>query len=97
MRDVDTLIRTLSAFMRKKLAANEHKPHWLDEDYGQLLLGIHNEIYELMSEIANPESTEESIWCEAADVANYVSMVADFVTKRKQREGISNGFALLEE
>ena len=92
MRDIDTLITTLGAFQRLKLVANESKPDWKEEEYGSLLLGLHSEVYELLAEIASPQATVESIWCEAADVANLAAMIASHVAERKRRESIGAEF-----
>lgn len=83
MRDIDTLITTLSAYQRLKLTENSHKPGWEEEQFDSLILGLHSEKYELLAEIADPDSTPEKIWREAADVANYAAMLASEAVRRK--------------
>lgn len=82
MRDVDTLILTLGAYQRMKLAENEHKPDWLDEDYGQLLLNLECERREFIVELGNPDATPESVWREGADLANFAAMICQHFAKR---------------
>ena len=85
-RDTDRLISTLSAFMRRKFEINVDKPHWDDEEYGQLIVGMYAEVQEFLVELGSPDATPESIWNEAADIANYCSMIADVAGKRKRKE-----------
>lgn len=85
MRDVDTLISTISAYMRYKLVANEHKPHWTEEDHNSLFLGLQDEISELIQEIGNPDFSAERVWSEVADVCNFACFLADLAVKTKTK------------
>lgn len=89
MRDIDTLIRTLSAYQRLKLTENEHKKPWELEEQGELILGMHREWNEFFIELSKPSATSTSIWSEAADIANYVSFLADREVKKRFKEAES--------
>jgi hypothetical protein len=69
------LISDMSGAMRRKLAANRHKRHWLDPEVtDSYLLGrLKEEIIELEYAILAGEAR----WPEAADVANLAAMLAD--------------------
>lgn len=79
------LITTLSAYMRRKLMENEHKPGWEDEKFGDLLIGLHEEKYEWLDEIRRSDSSVESMWGEAADLCNYIAMVTDAAVKKRMK------------
>lgn len=83
MRDIDKLIDTLSAYMRLKLTENENKGSWMEEDYGQLLINLECERREFIVELGSPDATAESVWREAADLANFAAMVCQHFAKRK--------------
>ena len=81
-RDIETLILTLSGYMRKKLLANQHKPHWRSNTDEQLDDSLRDEWWELGEAIAG--SNVEEAWLEAADVAIFAAFRADKLAHEKK-------------
>lgn len=76
----EQLIQNASAYMRMKLAANRHKPHWLTESEGQLVEELAEEWNELSQALLtyqlSPTAKQlEEVKREAADVHNYLEML----------------------
>ena len=69
------LIVTLGFWMAERLAANSHKSRWVDLGTVELLKRIRKELTELELALARGESST-SVAQEAADVANYLAMLA---------------------
>ena len=64
--------------MEAQLRANDHKPGWKDEDRGDLMERLHDEVGELEVELVYRGSRRPGLVLkEAADVANFAMMVAD--------------------
>lgn len=81
-RDIETLIQTLSGYMRKKLLANQHKPHWRTHTDGHLESRLLEEEYELYEAILKKD--DEGAWLEAADVAIFAAFRADKLAHEKK-------------
>ena len=88
MSDVDILIATLSAYMRKGMLVNEHNDSWENEEYGELIIATNEKKYEFLAELANLDATPNDIWNKAADVCSYVVFLADRAVKRKINEDV---------
>ena len=69
-------IRRLAKEMEKQLAANAHKGHWRDCNPDFLFGELQTHVDELRKRyhMGTPPGT---IWHEAADVANFLMMLAD--------------------
>lgn len=73
--------------MERKLAANDHKGHWDNCDFGYLSRRLHQEAKELSRALQRlksyagtypvAEKTVQGVIDEAADVANFAMMIAD--------------------
>ena len=74
-REENSLVEDMATNMRRKLAANRHKRHWLNEEVtdAYLIGRLREEVDELEAAVAAGEET----WPEAADVANLAAMIAD--------------------
>jgi NTP pyrophosphatase (non-canonical NTP hydrolase) len=73
-----TLVHKLEKRMLHKLRKNQHKSHWREEPVDWLLMRLKEEVAELEQAVMCEPG--ESIWNEAADVANIAAMVADVCT-----------------
>jgi len=65
--------------MERRLAAHDEdrdRDGWLGEPLEYLHIRLRTEVAELVLAIANQEGSE-SVWREAADVANFAMMLAD--------------------
>jgi len=81
----DRLVRELERGMRRKLAANRHKVSWDQLDPWICIQRAQDELEELrrvLTQSETGEATVEDVLLEAADVANFVGMVADIVRRR---------------
>lgn len=61
--------------MEEKLAANDHKGGWENEDIGYLLTRLREELDELVNAV--DFGTQKDVVGEAADIANFAMMIAD--------------------
>lgn len=77
------LVSTLSKYCFEKLEQNSHKDHWGKERMNMLFYYLYQEITEIQSAMLTRESPE-AVWREAADVANFVAMIADNYEKGKK-------------
>jgi NTP pyrophosphatase (non-canonical NTP hydrolase) len=68
---------TLARAMEERLRANEAKGHWAGCTFGYLFTRLHEELSELSNAMAFEHESPEQVWREAADVANFVMMLAD--------------------
>jgi len=71
--------------MENKLKHHDAKGHWNDCDIDWLFTRVQDEIIELLEAIdlhKQGEGTSEEIIKEAADVANFVMMIADIVNEK---------------
>ena len=69
------LVRKLSDVQREKLRYNRHKDHWRHYSPKQMLRRAETELRELRRAI-EADKPAPDVWAEAADVANFVAMVA---------------------
>lgn len=86
MSDFDMLISTLSAYMRKESVANEHKKNGDNEEYGGLIIAMHEKKYGFLAELANPDATPEDIWNKAASLCNDIVFLANESVRRKTND-----------
>lgn len=80
-RDFDPVLTRFAADMRAKLMLpkNLAKPHWRDSDIQFLLERLDDEVHELRRAIENAYTYDRKlIRKEAADVANFAMMIADW-------------------
>lgn len=70
-------VALFALLMEKKLAANDHKPHWCYEEKEVLWAKLMAELYELQVELVKPHNDAEKIALEAADLANFAMMLVD--------------------
>ena len=72
-------VRWFAEQMELRLRANDHKGGWQDEDPLWLWANIHHEELELHHALyLNPPVDRQAVIREAADVANFAMMVADW-------------------
>ena len=76
MREVEPTLQAYLNVMREKLAENEHKGHWRDEDVDFLLDRVAEELRELRLAVWLGEGPR-AVAREAADVGAIAMMVAD--------------------
>jgi NTP pyrophosphatase (non-canonical NTP hydrolase) len=77
---VRQVVRWFAEEMEKKLQENDHKVHWSDCDMDYLMSRTEQELDELLKAIVDLKfgiGTSEDVIKEAADVANFVMMIAD--------------------
>ena len=70
------MVRKMQAAMRLKLEKNRFKPHWRSATPDYLWPRIHDELFEL-NEAIEQGAEPAQVWAEAADVANFIAMIAD--------------------
>lgn len=68
------IVHRLSKVMRRKLAENRHKDHWLTYDPFDVLDNLLREVGELEVEMSSGDLN--SIEEECADIANFAAMIA---------------------
>jgi NTP pyrophosphatase (non-canonical NTP hydrolase) len=82
------LVEVLRPYQLAKLERDRGKGHWGDEDLRSLLRKLRVEVNELSDALSLFElnaDAADAVACEAADVANFVAMIADVVLSRKER------------
>jgi NTP pyrophosphatase (non-canonical NTP hydrolase) len=70
--------------MAKKLQQNVKKPHWHGEGIDYLFNRLKEEADELQSAIDNKAINADAVISEAADVANFSMMIADWAKAYKE-------------
>jgi hypothetical protein len=78
--DESNLVEWLGDVMAVKLRTNRGKLHWLSAmmPVDELLAKLDDEVNELRNAVVNDT---DSVWEEAADVANFAAMIADRVSQ----------------
>ncbi len=88
-RDIDTMLQRLHDAQARKLAQNEHKGNWRDDDAALLLFRLYEEADELKAEIMRLTQLQrqgarallpkqlQAVIDEAADVANFAGFIVD--------------------
>lgn len=94
-RDVDNRLEIFVRDMKGKLEANTHKGDWRDSPITDLVIGLLNEIDELVESVAIGHDPEDIVK-EAADVANYAMMIADVYRLRQKKCQRCNGTGKIE-
>ena len=69
------IVRKLQVAMREKLRENRSKPHWRSSSDTYFWSRVREEIAE-MREAMTLGLPPDKVWAEAADIANFVAMVA---------------------
>ena len=79
-------VREFALWMEKQLRVNDYKPGWKGDTVYSLLCRVDDERKELFDVLHSTADDDmsvklaETIWAEAADVANFLMMVADVAT-----------------
>ena len=81
----DAAVRWFSDQMRIKLNENRHKGGWKHDTDASLLLGMYDEIDELVAALKTGDAKE--IARECAGVANFAMFIADKYRYRKDGQG----------
>lgn len=78
--DIERLIATVTAYLRKKLTANLRKVHWSEESDEIHLFHLYEEIHEQNAAIRanNPEEA----WDECADICAFAAFRADNLSRK---------------
>jgi NTP pyrophosphatase (non-canonical NTP hydrolase) len=82
-RDDTQLVQNLSSHQLTKLQCNSHKCHWRKVGLDELFYGLRLEMEELEEAVAIGKVDE--VWKEAADVANFAAMIADWIQYHRER------------
>lgn len=75
-------VQWFARHMERRLAANDHKGGWQDEDVAWLMSRLHEEADELLEALRAGFVDLPTVVHEAADVANFALMIADVVCRR---------------
>lgn len=79
-RDEAALAGRMAMEMQKKLALHSDRRHWRESSRGYLYERLREEVGELWELVSNPDQIDniDELWAEAADVANFAAMLADW-------------------